>query len=366
MTPPRKTLNFLLGAAAFIVVIAGLQAARTLVLPFLFSIVLAIVVLPFEEWLERQRVPRAIAVLLSVFGVLGILFLVATLTGQSIQEFTNSLPKYEGVIRAHYAQLMGWVSGLGINLGINLSAFQSRSGSFDPNEVLRVVGATLNGVVDILSNTVLVTITMAFILAEASGFSGKLERAFPGGAHEQSARFEAFRGLIGSVQRYLLLKSLTSGLTGLLVGILTFIIGLDFFVLWGFLAFVLNYIPTIGSIVAAVPAVLLALIQLGPIPALLIVVGYLAINISIGNILEPRLMGDQLGLSPLVVFGSLVFWGWLWGPAGMLLSVPLTVVVQKVMIQRDETRWLAVLLGPNNQDPLGLARLRSSLAGSEE
>ena len=117
--------------------------------------------------------------------------------------------------------------------------------------------------------------------------------------------------------------------------------------LWGFLGFVLNYIPTIGSIVAAIPAVLLAAVQLGPGMAALIAGGYLVINITIGNALEPRIMGDQLGLSPMVVFLSLVFWGWLWGPAGMLLSVPLTVVLRSILIHRDETRWLAILLGPN-------------------
>ena len=339
MERPRTstTQSALLALAALTILFAGLRAARTLLVPFLFAVVLSVLVLPVVFWLDRY-LPRVVAVLITVLGVLGLLGLGATVTGQSLREFTTSLPQYEAPIRALYTDGVAWLQGLGLDTEV-----LHLDGSFDPTAIMGLVSATLNGAVDILSNTLLVTITMAFILSEVSAFPDKLKRAFP----DHTTDFSEFEALVISVQRYLVLKSFTSGLTGLLVGLLTLGVGLDFFVLWGFLAFVLNYIPAIGSIVAAIPAVLLAIVQLGPGMAVLVAVGYLAINVSIGNILEPRIMGDQLGLSPLVVFLSLVFWGWLWGPAGMLLSVLLTILLRDILANREETRWLATLLGPN-------------------
>ncbi len=134
--------------------------------------------------------------------------------------------------------------------------------------------------------------------------------------------------------------------TGLLVWIGVTLVGLDFAVLWGFVAFMFNFVPTIGSIIAAVPAVVLALIQLGPGPALVLTGIYMAINIVIGNFVEPTVMGRSVGLSALAVFLSLVFWGWLLGPVGMLLSVPLTMTLRSALSRGESTRWLAILLGP--------------------
>ena len=139
----------------------------------------------------------------------------------------------------------------------------------------------------------------------------------------------------GQVQRYLAIKTVTSLVTGLLVGVWVGMMGLDFAVVWGLVAFMLNYIPNIGSIVAAVPAVLLAVIQLGVGPGIAVALGYLVINITMGNLVEPALLGRSLGLSTLVVFLSLIFWGWMWGTVGMLLSVPLTMMT-KIFLENSE------------------------------
>jgi len=135
-------------------------------------------------------------------------------------------------------------------------------------------------------------------------------------------------------------------MTGLIIAIAMWIIGVDYPVLWGVLAFMLNFVPNIGSIIAAVPAVLLAMVQLGLPSALVVAAVYVAVNVLIGNIVEPRFMGKGLGLSTLVVFVSLVFWGWVLGPVGMLLSVPLTITVKLALDSKPETQWLGHLLGP--------------------
>ncbi|MFQ5519051.1 MAG: AI-2E family transporter [Mariprofundus sp.] len=135
--------------------------------------------------------------------------------------------------------------------------------------------------------------------------------------------------------------------TGIFISIWLAVIGVDYPLLWGLVAFLFNFVPNIGSIIAAVPAVLLALIQLGSGEALMAGVGYVIANVVMGNVVEPKFMGKGVGLSTLVVFLSLVFWGWVLGPVGMLLSVPLTMIVKLALESRADTQWLAVLLGPD-------------------
>ena len=150
-----------------------------------------------------------------------------------------------------------------------------------------------------------------------------------------------------AILQYMSLKTVVSVLTGTLAGILVWGLGVDYPVLWGLLAFFFNYVPNIGSFIAAIPPVLLALIQRDLNCALLMGIGYAAINGIIGNFVEPRMMGKGLGLSTLVVFLSLVFWGWVLGPVGMLLSVPLTMIVKIGLENFEQTRWLAIMLGSN-------------------
>ncbi|HEY5644549.1 MAG TPA: AI-2E family transporter, partial [Pseudomonadales bacterium] len=184
--------------------------------------------------------------------------------------------------------------------------------------------------------------TVIFILAEASSFSRKLASVLsdPDKDLPQFARFGA------NVNRYIAIKTSTSLATGALVSLSLLLIGVDFPILWGLVAFLLNYVPNIGSFIAAVPALLLALIQLGPGYAAAATGCYLAINIVMGNVVEPRYMGRGLGLSTLVVFLSLVVWGWLLGPVGMFLSVPLTMTAKIALESNPNSQWLALLLSP--------------------
>ena len=329
-------IRFLIGAACVVVVIAGLRAAATVVLPFLVAVFLAVVSVPLMRWLEGHRVPRPLAVLGTVLAAVGVIGLLGLMIGQSVNEFSAAAPRYQTRLQ----ELMD--SGVALLDDIGVPAEEWRALDLLPPDLFDMVGGALGAIASFASNTFLVLLTAIFIMMEAAGFGAKLRTAF--GA---DANFGQFEQMTRQVQNYLVIKTAISIGTGLVVGLWVGALGLDFALLWGLVAFILNFIPNLGSIIAAVPAVLLALVQFGPARAGVIAVGYVGINLVFGNFVEPMLMGRRLGLSTLVVFVSLVFWGWVWGPIGMLFSVPLTMVVKIALENTKDFRWVAVMLDAN-------------------
>ena len=334
-------VRYLVAAACLVVIIAGLRAAAELILPFLVAVFLAVVNVPVMNWLVRLKVPKPLAVLCTVLLAIAVIgALVAVLAG-SVNQLTAAAPAYQERLRELAGSLLGFGARLGLPVEEWASLDLAPSGMFDL--IGGVIGDTVRTVGAFLSNTFLVLLTVIFILFEAAGFSRKITAAF--GARQSS--FSQMARMAQQVQTYLVVKTAVSAATGLTVGIWVALMGLDFPLLWGVLAFLFNFIPTLGSILAAVPAVMLAIVQFGPGRAAVIAGGYLAVNIIFGNAIEPTLMGRRLGLSTLVVFGSLVFWGWVWGPIGMLFSVPLTMAVKIALENSREFRWVAVLLDAN-------------------
>jgi len=327
----------LLVAASLVIVIAGLKAAAGLLLPFLISIFLAMVSLPLLNWLKSKRIPDWLAVLVTIIVAIGVLVTIAVLVGGSIQEFMREAPKYRARLGQMYAQILQWFEALGMPVPPQVA-----EELFNPTYAMDMLTGTLRGVAAVLSNLLLVFFTIVFILAEAAGFPGKMQAAFGWGAGP-----ERLDKILQEVQRFLAIKSVVSLVTGTLVGTSLWLVGVDFPLLWGGLAFLLNYIPTLGSFLAAIPPVLLAMLQLGPGYALVVALIFLVINIPMGNLIEPYFMGRRLGISTLVVFLSLVFWGWVWGPVGMLLSVPLTMILKILLENTEDLRWIAVFLDPS-------------------
>lgn len=328
----------MVAAAALVVVLAGLSAAGDILLPVLFSVFLSILALPLVKVLRRAGVPAPVAIAMVVLAVALVLVAFTGIIAGTVRTFTDRIPEYEAPLQRLVQDTMAQLQAFGI-----ANDLTDLTRLMQPTDVMGLVGQTLNATVGILSRIVVVTLTMTFILLEENDLSLKTAVAF--GSHRASP----FERAPVDVQRYLFIKSVVSLLTGILVGAWCSILGLDFPVLWGLLAFLLNYIPTIGSILAAIPPILLAVVQLGGLSAVGVGMGYLAVNVLLGNLIEPRLLGRSLGLSPLVVFLSLLFWGWLWGPAGMLICVPMTVIAKLVLASNDDTRWMAVLLGPASE-----------------
>jgi len=314
------------------------SAAAPIALPFALSVLVAILSLPLLIWLQGKRVPAPLAVLLTILAIVVCLGAIVLIVGGSVRSFTQEVPKYTVRLQQMKGEVLAWVQSKGIDVSPGIA-----SDIINPGRVMALVRQMVNSLASVLSNFVLVIITAIFILFEITQFPQKLRLAMG----RQDGDSETFTKIILEVQRYLGLKTLVSLATGVLIGVWVAILGVDFPVLWGVIAFLFNYIPNIGSIMAAVPTVLLALVQLGPGTAVFVALGYLVVNVVLGTFVEPYLMGRTLGLSTLVIFLSLIFWGWLWGPVGMLLSVPLTMVVKIMLEHTEDFRWVAVLLGPS-------------------
>jgi len=332
------TKNFSVGygfliMAAVVIVLAGIKAASAIVVPFLLSLFLAIILSPLFLWLKEKKVPQGIALLLII------LFLLATITtlmiflGTSIQDFTQNVPSYEIKLRTDFQNLLGFLQSYGIQV-----PKEDFSTLFATNSIMQYIAKTLKSLSGLLTNSLMIIMTIIFMLMEVSQFRKKLELSNTNGLN-------SFIEVSDNIKHFILLKSITSAATGIFIAVSLKIIGLDYAILWGLVAFLLNFIPNIGSIIAAVPAVLMSLIQFDLTTTLLVAAIYAITNITIGSIIEPKIMGKGLGLSTLVVFLSLIFWGWLLGPVGMLLSVPLTIMVKIVLDAKEDTRWIAVLLG---------------------
>jgi AI-2 transport protein TqsA len=225
---------------------------------------------------------------------------------------------------------------------------------FDTQHIWSLFGDMLGALGSLLNNALIIIFMLIFMQLEAADLPGKL-RAMTSRSSDISVRLERIES---TVWRYVRLKTRISILTGVLVTVWLWLLGVNFPLLWGLLAFLFNFVPTIGSFIAAVPAVLVAAVQpeVAGEPmsvaaslylALYAALGYIVINVVIGNVVEPRLLGSGVGLSTLVVFLSLIFWGWVLGPVGMVLSVPLTMIVKIVLDNSKEFQWIAILLGPD-------------------
>lgn len=330
--------QILLTIAAFVIAVAGMRASVEILVPFLLAAFIAIIAAGPLVWLKDKNVPGWLALIIIIAGIFLFGFIIVLLLGSSVRDFSSNLPRYEAELSRQLSVILNWAAEKGLDTSnLNLTEI------FDPGYAMKLVASGLNSLGSVLANFLLIALTVIFMLLEASGIPTKLRRIFG----QESSSMEPFDKFIGTVKNYMAIKTLVSLMTGILVTIWIYIVGVDYPLLWGLLAFALNYVPNIGSIIAAIPAILLAFIQLGAINSLIVATGFLVINLVISNAIEPRFMGQGLGLSTLVVFLSLIFWGWVLGPVGMLLSVPLTITAKIALDIREETRWIAVLLGPN-------------------
>lgn len=324
--------------AALVIVIAGMKYAAPFLVPFLLSVFIAVISFPFMSSLQQKGLPKGLALTAVMLVVISIGFMLTVLIGSSLTDFSKALPLYQQKISAEWGGAILWLNDHGISVADSIKQMA------DPAAAVGLVSSILKGFGNVLTNSFLIILTVVFILVETAGLTQKFISLNGGSSNQGGAMFAQV--FVDKLRNYMSMKTIISIMTGVIIATALWMIGVDYPVLWGVLAFMLNFVPNIGSIIAAVPAVLLTIVQLGFPSALLVAAVYLMVNILVGSIIEPKYMGKGLGLSTLVVFVSLVFWGWVLGPVGMLLSVPLTITVKLALDSKPETEWLGHLLGP--------------------
>lgn len=331
-----KGLKFWVIAASFIIVVAGIKAASNLVVIFLMALFLTAISLSPFLWLRKKKVPNVVALLIVILGISIILFAFGFLLSSTISGFSERVPFYEDKITKSWENLNIFLSNKGlIDDDFNfMSLIKSKS-------ILSSSTGVLTSFTKFISDPFIVFFIYIFMMLEVTSFGKKMRLISRNSMPE-------LEKIIKNIRLYFGIKTITSLATGLIIYISLLIIGVDFALLWGLLAFMLNYIPSIGSIIAAIPAVILAFIQFGIFEGTITAVVYLVVNSVIGSIIEPPLLGKNLGLSPLVVFISLLFWGYVLGPIGMLIAAPLSMIIKIVFDSRESTKAIGIILGDSS------------------
>lgn len=354
MPPPPQNeqqsipLNLTLALAALVVIVAGMRAGSSLLVPLLLSLFIAVVCTAPVQWLNRLGLSLRLSVWLTLVVIGGFLSLLGVLLVNSFGTFVEALPGIEQKLYQYYLGLLDGLAGLGLAIDTDRLAEL-----LDAEQFGGWIPALLGEVGNLMMQSVVVSLLVIFLLFETLNFRDKISRALVNPA-PSLRRFSEFSR---TLKRYLAVKTLISLATGAFIWLACKLLGVEFPLLWAVLAFALNYIPNIGSAIAAVPPVLLLLVspQGGLVDAMLLSSAYLGVNFVMGNIIEPRVMGRALGLSTSVAFLSLVVWGWIFGAAGMLLSVVLTMTLKIALDSHPQTRWIAHLLGPAVGSPLDQA-----------
>lgn len=344
----RKGSQMILTLACVIVVLTGMKAAAGVLVPMVYAFFLAVLSFPLLRWLTRHRIPGPIALGITLLMNLSVLAGLITLAVRLLISFNSDLPRYLRGLQRNLTDLAVWLDENGI-----VGAKDTINSLFDWNNIIgyatqqdvmsrigSMLGSTFGTLATVFAGLVMILILMMFILMEATGTQRRLVAVRMSGGPD-------FSGLLRSVtdiQKYLGIKTLISALTGLLAGAWCWFFDLQYPLLWAILAFVFNYIPAVGSTAASIPAIIEALVQHGGGAAIGVALGYGGINFALDNFVQPQLLGNRFGISALVVVLSVIFWGWLWGPLGMFLAVPLTMVMKVLLDNSEEFRWISVAM----------------------
>ncbi len=330
-------LRFWIITTGVIVTFAALKAAAHIVNIILLASFLTAISLAPLNWLIKKGVNKTMAALMVIFMVMLVMGLVGFIIGASINGFAQKMPVYEEKFKELIIDTENSLADVGLidNISLNRNLLKS-------SKILPMVAPIASGFGSIISGALIIFIFFVFMIFEAEMFGRKM-------AYVSEASSAEVDKVLKQLRNYFGIKTLTSLATGVTIGIMLFALGVDFPVLWGFLAFILNYIPSIGSFIAAIPAVLLAFIMNGPLTGFITIGGYLILNTLIGNVIEPQLMGRNLGISPLVVFFSMILYGYILGPVGMLIATPLAIIIKIIFDSREVTRKLGILLSDGRE-----------------
>jgi AI-2 transport protein TqsA len=325
-----------LNIAALIIIFGGIIYAKSIITPFLLALFISIICVQPVTWLVSRKIPRWLALIIVIFGMIILFSGFAFVIGGTLSSFSGNLSQYESTLTSISNSFIQSLNERGLKIPSD-----QISRLVQPAKILQYTASVLNTLFTMVGNTFLIFLVTLFILMEFGSFSIKV-RAI---RNESSQSVAYFSTILRNIRHYLAIKTVLSLAIGVLTYFALLIIGVDYPLLWALIGALMNYIPNIGSIIATIPTVLFALVQLGTSGAIWTLISSMVIHNVLGNFLEPRIMGKGLGLSPLVVLLSLLFWGFVLGMVGMFLSVPLTMTIKIILEQNEKTQWISVLLG---------------------
>jgi len=330
-------LRFWIIAACVIIVLAGLKQSSFLINVFLMAMFITSVSLAPLHWLRKKGVPETLAIIIVILGVIVVASSTLVVIGSSAGNFADKLPFYEERFTSLWRSIHDWLASNNF-IDNDFDPMQE----INPANIFPMAGAAFASFGNVFTASLLILIVFIFMIFESRTFGRKMNFISP-----ESMTYG--ENIISRIRKYFGIKFLTSLATGICITIALLILGIDFPVLWGFIAFILNFIPSVGSIIAAIPAVLLAFIQLSPLGALITAIVYFVINTVVGNVIEPQLMGKNLGISPLIVFMAMLSWGFILGPVGMLIATPLIIATKIVFDSRPVTRNIGLFMADEKE-----------------
>jgi predicted PurR-regulated permease PerM len=339
-----RAFVMLVGCAAGFLVLAGIYFTAWLVGPLFLALIIVIAISPVQSALRRRGWPGWLTTLVLVVLVVGLLLLFAVVIVVSIARLAALLPTYSDRAASLMASLSGSLEGFGVEPG----QLQDAVSSVDPAKLVALIGAALAGLSGLVTSLVFLLCLLLFLSVESSGMDQRLAAV----AGERPGLERALRSFAHGTRTYLVVTTVFGFIVGVLDAGALALIGVPLPVLWGLLSFITNFIPNIGFIIGLVPPALLALLDGGVTQMLVVIAVYCVLNLVIQSLIQPRFVGDSVGLAMTTTFLALIFWAWLLGPLGALLAIPLTLLVKALLVDVDPTaRWAVALAGSLERKP---------------
>ena len=339
-SPAPPLINSVVIAASIAIVLLAMRAVSDILSPILLAIVLAITASPLLNWFKKRGITPWLALVLTIALVVAVILGIVWLVGSSVQEFKETLSAYNQRI-AEVGQLLRNTSS---KLGVDVDSLTADP-LIAPDKMLQLVVGFAAGIVSSLSNWGLVLVTTVFLLVEETILPRKVQSV----AEDNDPGILRLFRLNHELREYMAINAVVGLLAAVLNVILLLIIGVDFALLWGLLFFFMSFIPGVGFLIALVPPAIMAMIQFGTTEMLIVITFYAVTHFALYNVIKPLFIEKDVNISIAVTFLSLIVWAWVLGPIGAILAVPMTIIVQAILDSREETRWLAYLMGGGSE-----------------
>ena len=317
----KPIIQYLVGAAAIVIIIAGLKLGAGLINQILLAFLLTLCITPLPEWLIKKGVPKSISIVISLVVILVGGFAITAMLASSVASIMDSIPVYQERLSAIYNDFQEFAAANNLNVSDLI-----HKANVSPEQIIAFSGKLLSGLTGVISSSFIIAMLIAFLIIELIGYSVDIKN----GKRDEAFHLKWLFSISSNLRKYVNITALTGVITAVMNFIFLLIMGVDFPFLWAFLSFLMNFIPNIGFIISVIPPALIALLMLGGWQAVVVFFGFWLINALVENVIRPIFMKESLNISLVTTFLSLLIWGWILGMTGAVIGVPLTMVVMKL------------------------------------